>query len=278
MKKIAVILLLIALFSTFCVSAVPQPPEGTFAEVSQALVFGGEDGMRYRLYVPADYEQVKYPIAVNLHGSGERGTNNTAQLNNHFVTKLFNDYWERFPCIMLIPQCPNDVWWDPVTVMELIDSVAAEYNADTDRIYLAGFSMGGYGIYDILRMYPDRIAAAFPICGGNGYWDVEKFKDVPMWISHGELDANVPVEDSRMLVEQLEALRAKSYIYTEIEGASHFIWDRVYDYLEGYQWMFAQNLNNRPKDMTTTHLMYCTAAAAVILAGIAILVRKKKKQ
>ena len=38
---------------------------------------------------------------------------------------------------------------------------------DTNRIYLTGLSMGGYGTWDLGLAYPERFAAIVPICGGG---------------------------------------------------------------------------------------------------------------
>ena len=51
-------------------------------------------------------------------------------------------------------------------VIELIEYLIKEKNIDTDRIYIAGLSMGGYGTFELVSRRPDLFAAAVPICGG----------------------------------------------------------------------------------------------------------------
>ena len=49
----------------------------------------------------------------------------------------------------------------------VVNAVEKEFNVDKNRIYVAGVSMGGYGVWDLITRYPDKFAAAIPICGGG---------------------------------------------------------------------------------------------------------------
>ncbi|MGB8191571.1 MAG: phospholipase, partial [Chitinophagaceae bacterium] len=67
----------------------------------------GKDTLPLRVMYPLNYDAKKqYPLLVFLHGAGERGTNNEAQLIHG--AKLFADSANRkqFPAIVVIPQCP----------------------------------------------------------------------------------------------------------------------------------------------------------------------------
>lgn len=68
--------------------------------------------MPYRLYLPANYNAAtNYPLVLFLHGSGESGTDNVAQVENHIsglIARTYSDY----PAILVVPQ--NDgSGWDP---------------------------------------------------------------------------------------------------------------------------------------------------------------------
>lgn len=70
------------------------------------------DKLPYRWLAPASLEPGrKYPLVLFLHGAGERGTNNSAQLVHG--TKLYLDAAHRtkFPCFVLAPQCPAGKQW-----------------------------------------------------------------------------------------------------------------------------------------------------------------------
>src|SRR5688500_7859248 len=72
----------------------------------------GTDTLRYRMLYPVNYTaDKKYPLVVFLHGSGERGNDNEAQLTHG--GKLFADsaVRQQFPAIVVFPQCSREDFW-----------------------------------------------------------------------------------------------------------------------------------------------------------------------
>ena len=63
----------------------------------------------------------------------------------------------------------------------LLDEVLSSYSVDIDRVYLTGFSMGGYGTWGLAMAYPESFAAIAPICGDGMVQWVEVLKDIPAW-------------------------------------------------------------------------------------------------
>ena len=114
-----------------------------------------------------------YPLILFLHGAGERGGDNEAQLNNNAngAMRLLDDANLALqPVFMIAPQCPTDGWWSGGTLTSaigLVDQLSATYNIDPDRIYITGLSMGGMGTWSAVTAQPDRFAAAIPM-SGNG--------------------------------------------------------------------------------------------------------------
>src|SRR5947208_1343242 len=118
---------------------------------------------RYVVSVPGDWTATKtWPIVLFLHGSVERGDDGVAQskigLGN--AVKL---HPERFPAIVVMPQCRPDTSWDSpameAQIIAALDASAKEFNGDPQRTYLTGFSMGGYGTWLIAAKHPERFAA-----------------------------------------------------------------------------------------------------------------------
>ena len=64
------------------------------------------------------------PLIVFLHGSGERGTNlEIVKAHSPFTYKnLIKE-----PVAILAPQCPENRWWDTVTVYHLIKEIQSKY-------------------------------------------------------------------------------------------------------------------------------------------------------
>ncbi|MBI3940529.1 MAG: dienelactone hydrolase family protein [Acidobacteria bacterium] len=214
--------------------------------------------MPYRLFVPRNYDRRReYPLAVWLHGSGGRGSDNRMQISednqtgSHIWTKPENQ--ARYPCFVLVPQ--GDSWhqpdsWEPSPELELvvkiIDSLEKEYNIDRGRVYLAGQSMGGIGTWAMIIAYPKMFAAAVPICGGGDPSRASVIVDVPIWAFHGDQDRSVSVEQSRNIVAAIRQAGGKPR-YSEYKGADHDIWNRVFREPELMPWVFSQRLASGKK-------------------------------
>jgi len=227
----------------------------------------GNDTLRYRMLYPLNYDAgKKYPLLLFLHGSGERGNDNEAQLVHGGV--LFADSTNRlrFPAFVIFPQCPaNDFWarlsrdpnkkdslgqftfesGQPIgkslgLVSRLLDSLVAAKLVNTKRIYLGGLSMGGMGTFELLWRKPNFFAAAFPICGGGDPKQVSVYaRKFPVWIFHGGSDPVVPVGNSRLMTNALKAAGAKVK-YMEYPGVGHNSWDNAFAEPELLPWLFKQ--------------------------------------
>lgn len=223
-----------------------------------------EDGITlpYRLSVPADYKEKKYPAVLFLHGAGERGTDNERTLNTAIPVFLENNPVAR-EAIYVIPQCPENCQWvdtpwpevsysvDEIpetcwaaAALKVFLSVCEKYNADCDRRYVFGISMGGYGTWDMIMRHGELFAAAMPICGGADPTKAEKLKDFPIHTFHGSVDGCVPVQGTRDMVNAIKEIGGK-VIYTEFEGVDHNSWDPACAFEGIGEWMFSQKRSDR---------------------------------
>lgn len=248
------ILLAAALFTSAAAADVRERFEArTFKSSS-----GGE--LPYRLLKPKDYDASKsYPLALFLHGAGERGDDNKKQLVHGMADFASDEIMEKYPCFVIAPQCPQKTQWvaapwaadshempdEPTAplrmAIELVAALQDEFSIDADRLYVTGLSMGGFGTWDALQRHPKLFAAAAPICGG-GDSRPEKVKPiahVPIWVFHGEKDTVVKTKRSRDMVAALKAV-GNSPKYTEYPGVGHNSWKATYGNREFYKWLFAQ--------------------------------------
>lgn len=214
----------------------------------------------YRLLIPEGYNARRtWPLVVALHGAGERGLDNGAQLKNG-VDALFTSDGARsgFPAFVLAPQCPKDARWVEVdwgalahelppepsapmaVLMRLLDDLQTRFRIDNTRIYAVGLSMGGYGVWDLLARDPDRFAAAVAICGGADLHTAPAIASIPMWVFHGRLDTVVPVTRSRSMVLALRRAGGTPR-YTEYLDVGHNAWERALREPELLGWLFAQH-------------------------------------
>lgn len=217
----------------------------------QKMTFENSEGktLPYRILFPKNYNaDEKYPLLLFLHGAGERGTDNEMQLVHG--SDLFLNNIEKYPAIVVFPQCPKDVWWgdpkseepkEPIAlVMELTEELLKTYSIDQNRLYVGGLSMGGYGTFDIIARMPNTFAAAFPICGG-GSQDVayQYVAKTALWIFHGAKDEVVKPEESRNMHKVLKAMSA-DVKYTEYPEAGHDSWTPAFAEPDLLDWIFSQ--------------------------------------
>lgn len=228
----------------------------------ESRVFDASNGLDlpYRIYIPEDYsEKYAYPVVVVLHGAGERGTDNTNQLNN-LVPNLFNRTTSPFyQAIVIFPQCPADTQWvntpwangnykvDRVPIskplqatVELLDSLLEEYSINPNRQYVMGLSMGGFGTWDLLMRYPDRFAAAIPYCGGADTSKAASLVNIPIHTFHDTTDGVVPCSGTQAMVEAIKAAGGTLIEYTETSRYGHDVWSPGSRDLALFRWLFEQ--------------------------------------
>ena len=211
---------------------------------------------RYQVYVPANYTKAKqWPVILSLHGAGERGEDGLAQTQVG-IGGAIRFHSDRFPAVVVMPQCRKDVWWtDPemeAQAMAILAKSMKEFRGDPKRVYLTGLSMGGYGTFAFASKYPGKFAAAVAICGGvvmprtqavgDPYTEVAgKIGKTPMWIFHGSADPAVPVTESQKMNAAIKAAGG-NVRYTEYPGVTHNSWDKAYGEADLAKWLFEQHL------------------------------------
>jgi predicted peptidase len=227
----------------------------------------GKTTYRYQVYVPLEWsKEKKWPVILFLHGAGERGEDGLLQTDVGIGTAI-RRRMERFPCIVVLPQCRKNRWWtEPemeAQALKALEQSIKEFNGDPQRVYLTGLSMGGYGTWSIAAKWPGKFAALAPICGGirrpavastapeNASSEfaadpyaaaAQKIGRTPVWVFHGGADPIVPVTESRKMVEALKSAGG-SVKYTEYEGVGHNSWDRAYAEPEFISWLLSQRLD-----------------------------------
>lgn len=225
------------------------------------------DTLKYQVLFPRSYSDEKeFPLVIFLHGSGERAGDNQLQMKHG--SRMFSNpaNMEKYPAIVLFPQCPaNDTWigntlpardqnanidWSTMAnapiasslekVKELIDSYVAKEKVDTRRIYIMGLSMGGMGTFDLVARYPNLFAAAVPICGGVYAPRLkEAAKSVKFRIYHGDADQVVSCNNSREAYIALKQFGA-NVTYVEFPGVEHNSWNPAFNQPDFFGWLFKQ--------------------------------------
>ena len=213
------------------------------------------DTLNYRLLL-SDYDTIsKYPLVIFLHGSGERGNDNESQLKWGVMNFASEQNMKMYRPIVIAPQCPKNMSWgnfsdenmsidqsptEPMKLLiELINQTILKFPVDTNRIYITGLSMGGFGTFDAISRYPNLFAAAVPVCGGGDVSKAQLFSHIPIWIFHGALDGVVNPALSRDMVEALTKAGAHPG-YTQYPETGHFSWIAAYSDMMMMEWLFRQ--------------------------------------
>jgi predicted peptidase len=224
--------------------------------------------LSYRVLYPVDFDESKtYPVVYFLHGAGERGTDNEKQLVHGSKLFLNAQNREKFPAIVVFPQCPPDDYWANVSrdvnettgkrefifskkgkptqamkgAMSLIDSLVTLPFTDNKRIYISGLSMGGMGTFELVSRKPKLFAAAMPICGGDSPKSAKLYaKHVPFWVFHGAKDDIVLPEFSEKMVAAIRA-NGGEVKFSLYPNANHNSWDSAFAEPEYLSWLFSQS-------------------------------------
>lgn len=230
-----------------------------------AYTNGAGKVIAYRLSAPQFPEPgKKYAMILFLHGSGECGTDNLRQTRVGLPALLKELVKRPEQVIVAAPQCRvSNAWVKRVSfsadysappeptlalkwAMEICDDLIRNRQADPDRFYITGLSLGGFGTWDAARRWPGRFAAAAPICGGGDVRKPAGMKRLPIWVAHGDADKNVPPECSRRMVQALRQAGNGRVVYKRYGGAGHNVWDRTYSDPEFLTWLLSQNRAKKP--------------------------------
>lgn len=255
--------------SALCFSAffllVACPRESRFLERSVTL---GDHPYRYRVWLPPHYTKVHHwPVILSLHGSAERGNDNERQLTSGLASAL-EHFGDRYKAVIVFPQCADgQEWYGDMEAQALaaLESAIREFHGDRRRVYLTGISMGGSGAWYMAR-HRRRFAAVVPICGEIARdpadpFPVEPPPDIarivgapdpyaalapligvtPVWAFHGTNDDEVPVSESRNMVQALRR-NGGMVTYTEYPGIGHNAWDLAYADAGMARWLFQQRI------------------------------------
>ncbi|WP_448211681.1 alpha/beta fold hydrolase [Colwellia sp. MEBiC06753] len=163
----------------------------------------------YVEHLPEDYgtdPEKLYPVIIFNHGNGanaERsGDDPLFALDNVAISRgpfdLINqDKWDsELPFIVVSPQYGDVPGKSGIYRLNgFVEYITHTYNIDKRRIYIAGWSQGGFISYQYAATYPEKIAALLTISGSYPFSENEKIpsilcnlNNIPMWLFHGSDD------------------------------------------------------------------------------------------
>jgi len=169
---------------------------------------------------------------ITLHGAGQRGDDNAGQLLVNF-----NSMWS--------DSATTPISNSMTTVMEILDSLSKEFSLDSNRYYVSGISMGGFGTWYLMMKYPHKFAAGIPVCGGADPKMASTIKHIPVWTFHSIDDIIVPVQGTQEMVAALLTAGGKPK-FDEFPASLHFghnAWDSAAATKGLAAWLFSHTKN-----------------------------------
>lgn len=177
--------------------------------------------------LPASYGknlQAKYPLFIYHHGAG--GEASSMGLSR--MTSLFelSNWWGGGPARIamrkhwntespLIVISPQRAFFE--TNIESIDAFVEyairNYQVDPSRIYMGGYSAGGFISWEYAINYPEKVAAILPLSGGVFAKSLNKIcdaKNVAVWAFHGVKDRSVSVEKAKEAINSFNQCKSES--------------------------------------------------------------------
>ncbi len=238
-----------------CLLAAAAPVQALTRQTVESWSVPGKYSYGYLLYKPSSYggdATKRWPLIVVLHGANQVGSN-TEIVATVGLAQLI-EQGRDFPAVVVSPQCPI-AYWVPSRVAAFIADLTRLYLIDPSRVYVTGWSMGGFGTWQLAEAYPYRYAAIVPMCGGADPRLADRLRDLPVWAWHGALDSGISPDYSKNMDAAIRAAGGDPKL-TLIPGYGHNISGYVCANEELYTWLFAQarsdvfSVTAQPQDRT----------------------------
>jgi polyhydroxybutyrate depolymerase len=173
------------------------------------------DGERsYHLWTPTGYDGSKpVPMVVDYHGTGGESLRYSTTFSGMVRDGLDRGY------LVVAPQAANEVWSAPgypaiaddvAFTKSLIDTVSSTYCVDPNRVYAAGFSLGG-GFSNYISCVLDVWAAVAPEGGVNFARACPSRPPMPTIVWHGSNDGIAAYGDDAVTSEE-PAVSGENYV------------------------------------------------------------------
>lgn len=147
----------------------------------------------YLVFLPDGYgagNRKQWPLIVYLHGGGGTAQKVETQLRPH----------RNRPFVFLAPICPPVAEgvpghyknWDPRILGPIVRKVVADYDIDSSRCSLMGFSMGGSAAWALPFYHPDLFDRVVVMSGSCHPWKLKHFPGIPVRAYSGAKESWLP--------------------------------------------------------------------------------------
>lgn len=209
-----------------------------FVGLGQVKAIYNQADYPFWLYLPSDsILKSNPPVLIFLHGRSLSGTNLALVKKYGIIHEI--EKGRKIPAIVIAPQVLAGKSWEPKKILSVLRFVQNKFNTDTNRVYVAGMSLGGYGTLNFAGAYPNVVTAGVALCGGGNVKDGCNLAQVPLWIQHGTRDEKVPISESEKIVKAIKNVNGGENLkYSRLEGKDHGDLERIFRTDEMYDWLF----------------------------------------
>jgi predicted esterase len=196
-------------------------------------------GRSYQYELSSPDQHAALPAILLLHGAGGQSSDLMAP---------WGPLAARERVVLIAPQIPRELWFEavaPAVFRCVVDDARRKVGVDRDRVYLFGYSMGGYLAFDGAMLASDYFAAAavYAAAIADDYYGIvdSATRKVPVALYVGERDPYYPpakVQRTRDLLASKEF----PVRYTEFPGQDHAyapvaaqLNDDAWRFLSGYR-------------------------------------------
>jgi pimeloyl-ACP methyl ester carboxylesterase len=221
-------------------------PLGAIRGADDTALKSPVDGMMQPLgvYVPPSYDPRKpTSLVVFLHGR-------TCSEADVIALPWVRAAADATGSIIIAPYARGDSQYvDPasVDVYEALAQAKRAFNVDPRRIYLAGHSMGGYGVFIVGPKHPDYWAAIMAASGGMTTQTqdtaISALRHVPIYLVIGANDEIVPAGYMKTNENLLTASGVETHYYEDPNGR-HPIGTYAATYARAWHDMLSRTLNH----------------------------------
>ncbi len=229
----------------------------------------------YGLFLPYDYDpQADYPLTFWLHYQG--GMTHSA---GAWSPRIVHQHGQEQQNIVVTPRARGSKSWyvgaSHQDIWEVFADVAGTAvsgsenlgaahgfseqglaRIDPGRVYLSGYSMGGYGTYMMGLMYPDKFAAAYSTSGVHfgdalpgGAHLLDNARNLPIVIHHGSFDELVPIVTILPVASTLDELGYR-YRMDTFPGYEHYTHAITDEWAEGTRYLNQFQQSAAPRHIT----------------------------
>lgn len=178
-----------------------------------------EKGERtYALFVPDTYVQTKpSPLIISLHGAGGNGDG-----EYQWIWASYSKKWNGF--IACPSGEPPGAQWFPEQeefILNIYRDMLRNFNVDTNRVYIHGFSNGGNGAWYYGVSFPWLFGAACPRSGGCSVsQNLKNLLNIGTYVIHGSSDTVIGSSHDKETTNKLKEL-GYDVVYVEIPNGKH---------------------------------------------------------